>query len=213
MSDEMDGRQLLIVDDELAMRQALEASFARAGWRVETAAGVAEGLEKAARGGFPVVLTDMRMLDGTGLELLRGLEAARARTAVIVLTAYGSVPDAVEAMRSGACEYLIKPVSFDRLAAAAERAWERMGVAAPALASTTAATTALTAPAATQAKAAPGVEIAAGLPLREVERRLLEATLEATGGNRTHAAEMLGISLRTIRNKIRAYGLPPRRYA
>ncbi|MCH8266256.1 MAG: sigma-54-dependent Fis family transcriptional regulator [Acidobacteria bacterium] len=51
----------------------------------------------------------------------------------------------------------------------------------------------------------------AGLPLSEMERQLLEATLEATGGNRTHAAEMLGVSLRTIRNKIRQYGLPPRR--
>ncbi|MCH7979777.1 MAG: hypothetical protein IH935_12480 [Acidobacteria bacterium] len=44
-----------------------------------------------------------------------------------------------------------------------------------------------------------------------MERQLLEATLEATKGNRTHAAEMLGVSLRTIRNKIRQYGLPPRR--
>jgi transcriptional regulator with PAS, ATPase and Fis domain len=52
-----------------------------------------------------------------------------------------------------------------------------------------------------------------GTSIREVERQLLEKTLEVTGGNRTHAAEMLGVSLRTIRNKIREYGLPPRRYA
>jgi len=53
----------------------------------------------------------------------------------------------------------------------------------------------------------------AGTPIRELERQLLETTLQLTGGNRTHAAEMLGISLRTIRNKIREFGLPPRRYA
>jgi DNA-binding NtrC family response regulator len=53
----------------------------------------------------------------------------------------------------------------------------------------------------------------AGTSLREVERRLLEKTLEATQGNRTHAAEMLGVSLRTIRNRIREYGLPPRSFA
>ena len=52
-----------------------------------------------------------------------------------------------------------------------------------------------------------------GLSLREAEKRLLEATLKATAGNRTRAAELLGVSLRTIRNKIRDYGLPPRRFA
>jgi DNA-binding protein Fis len=52
-----------------------------------------------------------------------------------------------------------------------------------------------------------------GLTLRELERTLLEKTLDATGGNRTRAAGMLGISLRTVRNKIREFGLPPRRTA
>ena len=52
-----------------------------------------------------------------------------------------------------------------------------------------------------------------GTSIRELQRHLLEATLDVTGGNRTRAAEMLGVSLRTIRNKIREYGLPPRRYA
>lgn len=55
--------------------------------------------------------------------------------------------------------------------------------------------------------------ISVGLSLREAEKRLLEATLRATAGNRTRAAELLGVSLRTIRNKIRDYGLPPRRFA
>jgi DNA-binding NtrC family response regulator len=52
-----------------------------------------------------------------------------------------------------------------------------------------------------------------GTPIRELERQHLENTLALTDGNRTHAAEMLGISLRTLRNRIREYGLPPRRYA
>jgi DNA-binding NtrC family response regulator len=55
--------------------------------------------------------------------------------------------------------------------------------------------------------------VQAGTPMRELERQLLETTLQLTGGNRTRAAEMLGISLRTIRNKIREFGLPPRRFA
>jgi DNA-binding NtrC family response regulator len=53
----------------------------------------------------------------------------------------------------------------------------------------------------------------AGTPIRTMEKQHLENTLALTDGNRTHAAEMLGISLRTLRNKIREYGLPPRRYA
>ncbi len=57
------------------------------------------------------------------------------------------------------------------------------------------------------------ISVRAGTAMKDLERRLLESTLEITRGNRTRAAEMLGISLRTIRNKIREYGLPPRRYA
>jgi DNA-binding NtrC family response regulator len=59
----------------------------------------------------------------------------------------------------------------------------------------------------------PATGMAAGTPFRQIERLHLESTLALTDGNRTHAAEMLGISLRTLRNKIREYGLPPRSYA
>jgi transcriptional regulator with PAS, ATPase and Fis domain len=63
------------------------------------------------------------------------------------------------------------------------------------------------------ATAVPAATSPIGTSIRDVERHLLEKTLEATAGNRTRAAELLGVSLRTIRNKIREYGLPPRRYA
>jgi DNA-binding NtrC family response regulator len=59
----------------------------------------------------------------------------------------------------------------------------------------------------------PSSAAVAGTPIRQLERQHLENTLALTDGNRTHAAEMLGISIRTMRNKIREYGLPPRRYA
>ena len=61
--------------------------------------------------------------------------------------------------------------------------------------------------------AGPVTGAVAGTPIRQLERLHLENTLALTDGNRTHAAEMLGISLRTLRNRIREYGLPPRRYA
>jgi DNA-binding NtrC family response regulator len=58
---------------------------------------------------------------------------------------------------------------------------------------------------------APGNQLRPGVSLEAMERRLFEVTLDATGGNRSRAAEMLGVSLRTVRNKIRGYGLPPKR--
>jgi DNA-binding NtrC family response regulator len=58
--------------------------------------------------------------------------------------------------------------------------------------------------------AAGGDQLRAGASLEAVEKRLLEMTLESTGGNRSRAAKMLGVSLRTVRNKIREYGLPPK---
>jgi DNA-binding NtrC family response regulator len=61
--------------------------------------------------------------------------------------------------------------------------------------------------------ATPASAAAAGVAIKDVERAHLESTLEMTRGNRTQAAEMLGISIRTMRNRIREYGLPPRRYA
>jgi DNA-binding protein Fis len=56
-----------------------------------------------------------------------------------------------------------------------------------------------------------GSTLKSGVTLQDMERQLLEKTLEATGGNRTRAAELMGVSLRTVRNKIRTYGLPARR--
>ena len=62
-------------------------------------------------------------------------------------------------------------------------------------------------------KTAPASFAAEGITLRDMEKQPLERTLEATGGNRTRAAEILGVSLRTVRNKIREFGLPSRRYS
>ncbi len=115
-------RDVLVVDDELGMRLALEASFRRDGWRVRSASGKNEALAVFRSTPCPLVVTDMRMGDGTGLEVIRGVRALRPETAIIVLTAFGSVSDAVTAMKCGAVDYLIKPVAFDQLIAAAGRA-------------------------------------------------------------------------------------------
>jgi DNA-binding NtrC family response regulator len=114
-------KEVLIVDDEAAMREGLEANFRRHGWRVQSAAGVGEALSAFQQEPSRLVITDMRMPDGDGLQVMEGVRKCMPETPVILLTAYGSVPDAVEAMRGGACDYLQKPISFEELESAAER--------------------------------------------------------------------------------------------
>ncbi len=115
------SKHVLIVDDEEGMRVALEANFHRRGWTVQTAAGVAEALAKFRSRPARLVVTDMRMPDGDGLQVMQGVRQHAPETPVILLTAYGSVPDAVLAIKEGACDYFQKPISFDQLEAAAHR--------------------------------------------------------------------------------------------
>jgi DNA-binding NtrC family response regulator len=96
-------RSVLVVDDEPGMRMALKANFERDGWRVETASGASEAAYKFGQTSFPLVVTDVCMPDGDGLELMRRVRATDSSTAVIVLTAFGTVAQAVQAMKNGAC--------------------------------------------------------------------------------------------------------------
>jgi DNA-binding NtrC family response regulator len=116
---------LLIVDDESAMRMALEASFRQSGWQVATAGGVAEGIAAFRQDPCGLVVTDMRMGDGDGLQLMQGIRQMAAHTPVIFLTAYGNVNEAVYAIQEGACDYLVKPVPFERLKQAVQRILDR----------------------------------------------------------------------------------------
>lgn len=117
--------QVLLVDDDPGMRAGLEASFLRHGWRADTAAGAEEAMAKFRRRQYPLVITDIRMPDGDGFSVMRQVRAWKPGTAVILLTAFASVPDAVAAMKDGACDYLVKPVAFDQLERAAQRILSR----------------------------------------------------------------------------------------
>ena len=112
------SRSVLVVDDEPGMRAALVANFQRHGWQTDSACGAAEAMRKFNETRVPVVVTDIRMPDGDGLSVMRSVHQSSPSTAVILLTAFGSVPEAVLAMRNGACDYLTKPFSFDQLQAA-----------------------------------------------------------------------------------------------
>lgn len=92
-------KDVLVVDDELGMRKALEANFLRQGWRVRTASGKNEALALFPSAPCRLVVTDMRMPDGDGLGVMHGVRSIAPETAVILLTAFGTVPDAVSAMK------------------------------------------------------------------------------------------------------------------
>jgi DNA-binding NtrC family response regulator len=115
------AKSVLIVDDEPGILMALRTNFQRDGWLVDVAAGSTEALRKFKLQRYPLVVTDVRMPDGDGLNLMHSVRASSPSTAVIVLTAFGNVPEAVQAMRGGACDYLTKPVSFEELQSAVER--------------------------------------------------------------------------------------------
>jgi DNA-binding NtrC family response regulator len=116
---------VMVVDDEPGIRTALRANFLRHGWRVETASCVRDAIRNFEGKEFDLVVTDIRMPDGTGMEVMRSARELSPETAVILLTAYGSVPDAVSAMRGGALDYLTKPISFDQLQATAAQVMHR----------------------------------------------------------------------------------------
>jgi DNA-binding NtrC family response regulator len=121
---------VLVVDDEAPMRTALEAHFVRDGWDVITAYGARDALEKFRRAPCPLVITDMRMPDGDGLGVMRGMREVAPQVGIVFLTAYGSVPEAVLAMREGACDYLVKPVRFDQLKEVTQRVLARSSATA-----------------------------------------------------------------------------------
>jgi two-component system response regulator PilR (NtrC family) len=103
---------LLVVDDEPDLRTLYELTLLREGYDVETAGTVEEALLLLKDRIFSAVITDMRLPDGSGLDVLRRLEEDGRREKAIVITAYGSAENAVEALKAGAYDYLTKPVDL-----------------------------------------------------------------------------------------------------
>jgi two-component system response regulator AtoC len=106
---------VLIIDDELALRQIISATVRRAGYSVDMAAGVKEAAAKLVRGDVDLAICDIRMQDGDGVDLVRSMKGAGVQTAFIMVTAFASVQTAVEALRAGAMDYMIKPVDSEEL--------------------------------------------------------------------------------------------------
>ncbi|MDF2549786.1 MAG: putative two-component response regulator [Chlamydiales bacterium] len=113
--------KILIVDDELLIRNFLKETLTRKAYDVMTAENGTKALAILKEQSFDLVITDMKMPDMTGLDILRKVKELYPSTLVIVITAFGSIENAVEAMRIGAFNYLIKPFSPDTIEAVIEK--------------------------------------------------------------------------------------------
>nr|MBA2319546.1 sigma-54-dependent Fis family transcriptional regulator [Deltaproteobacteria bacterium] len=116
--------RVLVVDDDRAVRSMLSVNLTKSGMEVELAADPTQAMTALRGSAFDLVLTDVKMPGSTGLELLAKVRESWPDTAVVVMTGYGSVPDAVAAMKGGAADYLIKPVGKDELMLVLSRALE-----------------------------------------------------------------------------------------
>ncbi len=126
---------LLVVDDEPDLRTLYELTLLREGYDIDTAGSVEEALERLDARRYSLMITDMRLPDGSGLDLLRRLEETERSEKAIVITAYGSAENAVEALKAGAYDYLTKPVDLKQFRAAVASA---LGRGVPAAAPSTA---------------------------------------------------------------------------
>lgn len=115
-----DSRSILIVDDDTVFRSRLGKAFADRGFRVSTAANFDEALDLAQRARFDLATVDLRMEGKSGLEVVQELRKLQPDTRVLVLTGFGSIATAVEAIRLGATNYLSKPADFEEILSAFE---------------------------------------------------------------------------------------------
>ena len=167
------GRLLLIVEDDDVLRTRLARALRQRGFEVREAADMASAT-RAARAEPPShALVDLRLPDAPGLEVVRALVNADRGVAVVVLTGYGSIATALEAVRLGARHYLTKPADADEIVAAFDR--EQPGSARP----------------------------PATVPtLGRVEWEHINRVLADCGGNVSEAARVLGIHRRSLQRKL-----------
>src|SRR5882724_502288 len=116
---------ILLVEDKESLRRVLRLTLEHAGYSVTEAADAREAINEIGRIPHKVVLTDLRMPNGTGLDVLRAARAADGDVPVIVMTAYGSIDEAVQAMKDGAHDFLQKPVDSNHLLLLVGRALEQ----------------------------------------------------------------------------------------
>ena len=121
----MPAERILIVDDEEGLRRLLVRVLSKSGYEATAVAGGAEALRQLAGESFDLIITDIKMPEMDGLELLRELKAFDPSLPIIVMTAYGTVENAVKALRAGAYDYVAKPFEIDEMKLTVDKALER----------------------------------------------------------------------------------------
>ncbi len=166
---------LLVVEDDDALRARLARALHAQGFEVRTARDLAQAHAVAEADPPEHALVDLRLPDGSGLDVLRHLKALDAQTNVVMLTGWASIPTAMEAVRLGATHYVSKPAGASEIVAALAR---RPG----------------------ESFAPVTLEDVPTLEVAEWEH--IQRVLDAHGGNITHAAAALGLHRRSLQRKL-----------
>lgn len=120
----MSKNRILIVDDDQSLRRVFEVQLEQEGYTAASAASAKQALSMLQLQSYDLVITDLRMAEFSGIELLKQIRSLYPETIIIILTAFGSVDTAVEAMKSGAYDYLTKPVHPEEMSIVIRRALE-----------------------------------------------------------------------------------------
>ncbi|MEO7035084.1 MAG: response regulator [Polyangiaceae bacterium] len=170
---ERSARSVLVVDDDDVFRTRLAKAFQDRGFEVRAARDTAEALQLARQDSPEFAVVDLRMPGASGLEVVRGLHEIDPASRVVMLTGYGSIATAVEAVRAGAVHYLSKPVDIDQILSAFE------------------------------GKSAPGSDDSGTVPsLARVEWEHIQRVLGDCDGNISQAARLLGLHRRSLQRKL-----------
>ncbi len=166
---------ILLVDDDEVLRERLATAIRARGYEVRTAGSSEEAFREAAKDSPEMAVLDLRMPGGSGLEILRELRRQDPSTRVLMLTGYGSIATAVEAVREGAIGYLPKPADADEILAALNgmNTAKEKGIETPSLA--------------------------------RAEWEHIQRVLSDCGGNISEAARRLGIHRRSLQRKLHKY--------
>ena len=109
------NKSLLVVDDDLPFRERLSRSMQKKGFEVDSADSFASALEIIEKQNYDYAIVDMRLTDGSGLELIKKIQIKNPGTQSLLLTGYGNIATAVAAIKSGAIDYLPKPAEVDQI--------------------------------------------------------------------------------------------------
>jgi len=109
------NKELIIIDDDFPFRQRLSRSLEKKGFNVESFSNFSETIERIKNKNFDYAIVDMRLDDGSGLELIKLIKEINPNTKSLLLTGYGNIATAVAAIKSGAIDYLPKPAEIDQI--------------------------------------------------------------------------------------------------